>query len=53
MPLHNTKIKLVLQNAQAIAIGIHNGDIVVFAHEIFRQRSANLPCAQNDNFHLS
>ena len=53
VPLYNTKIKLVLQNAQAIAIGIHNGDIVVFAHEIFRQRSANLPCAQNDNFHLS
>ncbi len=53
VPLHNAKVKLVLQNAQPIAVGIHNGDIVVFTNEVFGQRSTNLTRAQNDNFHLS
>ena len=35
MTLHDAKVKLVLQNAQSIAIGINNRDVIVFANKIF------------------
>ncbi|MNI69992.1 hypothetical protein D3C73_1257730 [compost metagenome] len=53
MPLHNAEVELVLQAAQAFTVGIDYRDIVVLADQVFSQRTTNLPCAQNDNFHQS
>ena len=53
MTLHHAQVKLVLQDAQTIAVGINNCDVVVFANQVFRQRSAHLSCTQNDNLHIS
>ena len=53
MSLHDAEIKLVLQAAQALTIGIDYRDIVVLSDQVFSQRTANLPCAKNDNFHQS
>ncbi len=35
MPLYNTQIEFVLQTAQAIAIGIDNGNIVILTDRGF------------------
>jgi hypothetical protein len=47
------EVKFVLKTAQAVAIGIDQRNIVVLSDKVFRQRSADLSCAQNDNFHQS
>ena len=51
--LHNAKVKFILQNAQSIAVGIDDRNVVVFTYKVFRQRPADLSCAQNDNLHIS
>nr|VUD28812.1 Uncharacterised protein [Raoultella sp. NCTC 9187] len=51
MPLNNTQVKLILQTAQAVTVGINQGNIVVLSDEVFRESSANLSGAQNNNLH--
>ena len=51
MPLNNAKVEFILQAAQAVTIGVDQGDIVVLSHEVFRESSAYLTGAQNDNLH--
>ena len=49
--LNDAEIELILQAAQTVAVGIDQGNIVVFANEIFRQRAAYLSGAKNNNLH--
>ncbi|CCK16203.1 hypothetical protein BN136_2213 [Cronobacter universalis NCTC 9529] len=51
MSLHNAQIKLILKYAKAIAVGIDNRNVVVFTHQVFRQRAAHLTGTQNDYLH--
>ena len=51
MPLNHPEVEFVLQAAQALAVGVNDGDVVVFPDQVFRQRAADLSGAQNDNFH--
>jgi hypothetical protein len=50
--LNNAQVEFILQAAQAVAIGIDQRNIVVLADEVFRQSSADLTGAQNNNLHL-
>lgn len=51
MPLNHPQIEFILQLTQAAGIGIDDGDIVVFTHQVFRQRPANLTGTKNNYFH--
>ncbi|MNT30347.1 hypothetical protein D3C72_1661370 [compost metagenome] len=51
MSLNNAQIEFILQLAKAISIDVNDGDIVILTHEVFGQRSADLPSTQNDNLH--
>ena len=49
--IHHPQVEFVLQFAQALAIGVDDGDVVVLAGEILSQGATHLTCAQNDDFH--
>ncbi|MCY1438058.1 hypothetical protein D9M71_542420 [compost metagenome] len=49
--LHRADVQAVAKVAQAFAIGVDHGDVVGFAGQVFRQRTADLPCAEDDDFH--
>lgn len=51
VPLDRAQIKLVLQLAQLVRIGIDDGDVIILTDQVFRQRSADLPRTKDDNFH--
>ena len=53
MPLNHPEIKFILKTTKAVAIRVDQSNIVVLSDEIFRQSSADLSCAQYDNFHQS
>jgi hypothetical protein len=53
MALNNTQVEFILETAQTVAVRIHNCDVVIFTHQVFSQRAANLPRAQNDYLHIS
>lgn len=36
---------------QALAIGVHHGDVVGFARQVLSQRAADLPRAEDDDLH--
>ena len=46
---HN--IQYIRSTAQRLLIGVHNGDIVIFLHQLLCQSKANLAVAYNYNFH--
>ncbi|AFN34434.1 hypothetical protein A225_5306 [Klebsiella michiganensis E718] len=53
MALNHSEIKFVLKTAKAVAIRVYQRNIVVLSDKVFCQSSADLPCAQYDNFHQS
>jgi hypothetical protein len=50
-PYHGADVQAVAQIAQAIGVGVDHGDVVGFAGQMFGQRAAHLPCAENDDLH--
>ncbi|MNT04182.1 hypothetical protein D3C71_1419450 [compost metagenome] len=49
--LNNPQVELILQLTQTARVGIHDGNVVVFAHQVFRQCSTNLTGTKNNYFH--
>ncbi|MND82009.1 hypothetical protein D3C80_738230 [compost metagenome] len=49
--LDGTDVQAVAEVAQALAIGIDHGNVVGFAGQVLGQRTADLPCAQDDDLH--
>ena len=49
--LHGTDVQAVTEVAQALAIGVDHGDVVGFAGQVLCQRTAYLPCAEDDDLH--
>jgi len=49
--LDRTDVQAVTEVAQAFAIGVDHGDVVRFTRQVFRQRTADLSCSEDDDFH--
>ena len=49
--LNGADIQTVAQVAQAVAVGVDHGDVVGFAGQVLRQRTAYLSCAEDDDLH--
>ncbi len=49
--LYGADVQAVAEITQAFTIGVDDGDVVGFAGQVFGQRSADLACAENDDFH--
>ena len=49
--LHGADVQPVTEVAQAFAVGVDHGDVVGLAGQVFCQRTADLPCAEDDDFH--
>ena len=49
--LHGADIQAIAEVAQALAVGVDHGDVVGLAGQVFRQRAADLPCTEDDDFH--
>ncbi|MNP13738.1 hypothetical protein D3C76_1060310 [compost metagenome] len=49
--LDGTDVQAVAEVAQALAIGIDHGNVVGFAGQVLGQRTADLPCAEDDDLH--
>ena len=45
------QVKLVLQFAQAFAVGVDDGDVVVLPGQVLGQSAADLAGSQNDDLH--
>ena len=48
---HGAQVEAVLQVGQFLRVGVDDGDGVVFAHQVFGHRRADLTRAENDDFH--
>ncbi|MNP86681.1 hypothetical protein D3C76_1870550 [compost metagenome] len=49
--MHGADVQAVAEVAQALAIGVDHGDVVGFAGQVLCQRTAYLPCAEDDDLH--
>ncbi|MNF82122.1 hypothetical protein D3C84_644200 [compost metagenome] len=49
--LNRADVQPVTKVSQAFAIGVDHGDVVRFARQVFGQRTADLPCSEDDDFH--
>jgi hypothetical protein len=49
--LDGADIQPIAEVAQAFAIGVDHGDVVGLAGQMFRQRTADLPRTEDDDFH--
>ena len=47
------QIEAVAQGGQMVGIGVDHGDVVGFRDQIFGHRSADLSCAEKNDFHVS
>ncbi|MNP10626.1 hypothetical protein D3C76_1027820 [compost metagenome] len=49
--LYRTDVQSVAEVTQAFAIGVDHGNVIRFACQVLRQRTADLPRSEDDDFH--